>query len=47
MAVPYYQSLMLPVLRLAATGIRRVPEVSDAIAGVDVPQFSSRPLVIC
>lgn len=32
MAVPDYQSLMLPVLRLAATGIRRVPEVADAIA---------------
>lgn len=32
MAVPNYQSLMLPVLRLAATGIRRVPEVAEAIA---------------
>lgn len=32
MAVPDYQSLMLPVLRLAATGVRRVPEVAEAIA---------------
>lgn len=32
MAVPDYQSLMLPVLRLAATGIRRVPEVAEVIA---------------
>lgn len=32
MAVPDYQSLMLPVLRLAATGIRRIPEVAEVIA---------------
>lgn len=32
MAVPDYQSLMLPVLRLAATGIRRVPEAAEVIA---------------
>lgn len=32
MAVPDYQSLMLPVLRLAATGIRRVPEIAETIA---------------
>ncbi|GBQ22903.1 restriction endonuclease [Gluconacetobacter sacchari DSM 12717] len=32
MTVPDYQSLMLPVLRLAATGTRRVPEIAEAIA---------------
>lgn len=32
MAVPNYQSLMLPVLRLAATDVRRVPEVAEIIA---------------
>lgn len=32
MTVPDYQSLMLPVLRLAATGIHRVPEIAAAIA---------------
>lgn len=32
MTVPDYQSLMLPVLRLAATGIHRVPEIAATIA---------------
>ncbi|KXV35455.1 hypothetical protein AD940_02610 [Gluconobacter thailandicus] len=32
MAVPDYQSLMLPVLRLAVTGLRRVPDVTETIA---------------
>lgn len=32
MSIPDYQALMLPVLRLAAAGERRVPEASDAIA---------------
>ena len=32
MAIPDYQALMLPVLRLAATGITRVPDAAAAIA---------------
>lgn len=32
MAIPDYQTLMLPVLRLAATGVTRVPDVATAIA---------------
>lgn len=32
MSIPDYQSLMLPVLRLAATGVRRVPEIAQTIA---------------
>ncbi|RUP10304.1 restriction endonuclease [Hyphomicrobium sp.] len=32
MAIPDYQSLMLPVLRLAATGEKRVADVSERIA---------------
>jgi restriction system protein len=32
MSIPDYQALMLPVLRLAAAGERRVPEAADAIA---------------
>lgn len=33
MSIPDYQALMLPVLRLAAVGETRVPDVADAIAG--------------
>ncbi len=32
MPFPDYQALMLPVLRAAAKGNRRVPEVADEIA---------------
>ncbi|PCG07732.1 restriction endonuclease [Sphingomonas ginsenosidimutans] len=32
MAIPDYQALMLPVLRLAATGVTRVPDAAAAIA---------------
>lgn len=32
MAIPDYQALMLPVLRLAATGVTRVPDAATAIA---------------
>lgn len=32
MAIPDYQALMLPVLRLAATGVTRVPDAAEAIA---------------
>ncbi len=32
MSIPDYQALMLPVLRLAAAGETRVPDVADAIA---------------
>lgn len=32
MAIPDYQALMLPVLRLAATGVTRVPDAAMAIA---------------
>lgn len=32
MAIPDYQALMLPVLRLAATGVTRVPNAAAAIA---------------
>ncbi|MEZ2329997.1 restriction endonuclease [Mesorhizobium sp. RCC_202] len=32
MSIPDYQALMLPVLRLAAAGERRVPEAADAVA---------------
>ncbi|GAN82747.1 hypothetical protein GHA01_08850 [Novacetimonas hansenii] len=32
MSVPDYQPLMLPVLRLATTDIRRVPEIAEVIA---------------
>lgn len=32
MAIPDYQALMLPVLRLAATGIMRVRDAAAAIA---------------
>lgn len=32
MAIPEYQALMLPVLRLAATGVTRVPDAATAIA---------------
>lgn len=32
MAIPDYQALMLPVLRLAATGVMRVPDAAAAIA---------------
>jgi restriction system protein len=32
MPVPDYQSLMLPVLRLAAQGETRVPDIEDKLA---------------
>lgn len=32
MPIPDYQSLMLPVLRLAANGETRVPEAADKLA---------------
>ena len=32
MAIPDYQTLMLPVLRLAASGEQRVAEVADRVA---------------
>lgn len=32
MAIPDYQTLMLPILRLAATGEQRVPDAAERIA---------------
>lgn len=48
MPIPDYQTLMLPVLRLAAQGERRVGEAAEAIAGagkgvfVTTSSFSAR-----